>query len=406
MSEFRNPFTPGAGHQPPYLAGRESERKEFLRLLEQDTIFDNMLLTGLRGVGKTVLFDTLGPLTAEKNWCWVGTDLSEAASINEETLVTRVFTDLAAVTSDIVIDTVDVRRIGFSQESSQTESITLQSPYLKAIYDNTPGLASDKLKETLKYVWTVLSKQGYRGVVFAYDEAQNLSDNTADRDQYPLSMMLDVFQSLQRAELPLMLALSGLPTLFPKLVEARTYTERMFRVVSLESLNKDETRQAVLKPIESDKCPVKLDDKSVDIIYEKSGGYPYFIQFICREVYNAFIQRHGDNTPLSVPVKEIQNKLDNDFFSGRWQRATDRQRDLLTAVAHTMESEFSIQQIVESSRQCLEKPFSNSSQVSQILAALTEQGLVFKNRHGRYSLAVPMFDEFIRRQSRPSEGER
>lgn len=173
----------------------------------------------------------------------------------------------------------------------------------------------------------------------------------------------------------------------------------MFRVVSLESLNKDETRQAILKPIESEECPVMLDDASVNRIYEMSGGYPYFIQFICREVYNAFIQRQADSLQLSVPVKEIQNKLDNDFFSGRWQRATDRQRDLLTAVAHTMEDEFSIQQIVESSNQCLEKPFSNSSQVSQILVALAEQGLVFKNRHGRYSLAVPMFDEFIRRQS-------
>lgn len=396
MDEFKNPFTPGAGHQPPYLAGRESEREEFLHLLGQETILENMLLTGLRGVGKTVLFDTFGPLAAKQNWCWVGTDLSEAASLTEENLVTRIFTDLSAITSNIVIGTQDATSIGFIEEQDKKD-ITLGSAYLKAFYDFTPGLASDKLKKTLEYVWGVLSNKGYRGVVFAYDEAQNLSDN-AGKGQYPLSMMMDVFQYLQKTGLPLMLALSGLPTLFPKLVEARTYTERMFRVVSLESLNKEETRQAILKPIDSDECPVKLNDESVDIIYERSGGYPYFIQFICRETYNAFIQRRAAKKKLSVPVEEIQNKLDNDFFSGRWQRITDRQRDLLIAIAYTEESEFSIQQIAESSEQRLEKPFSNSSQVGQMLVTLAGQGLVFKNRHGRYSLAVPMFDEFIKRQ--------
>ncbi|MFL5899535.1 MAG: hypothetical protein ACJ76D_13955 [Solirubrobacterales bacterium] len=33
-----------------------------------------------------------------------------------------------------------------------------------------------------------------------------------------------------------MLALTGLPTLFPKLVEARTFSERMFRVILLDKL--------------------------------------------------------------------------------------------------------------------------------------------------------------------------
>ena len=399
MQGFRNPFTPGAGHQPPYLAGREAERAEFLRLLEQEIILENMILTGLRGVGKTVLFDTFCPLAAEKKWHWIGTDLSEAASLSEESLVTRIFTDLAAITSDIVIDKVSIPTIGFSQNPSEKKEITLNSSHLWAIYKEVPGLASDKLKATLRYAWDVLSGKGCRGIIFAYDEAQNLSDQHGN--DYPLSMILDVFQSLQKSKLPLMLALSGLPTLFPKLVEARTYAERMFRILSLESLTKDETRQAILKPIESDECPVKLNENSVDMIYDMSDGYPYFIQFICREIYNSFIQKHASNDQLLVPVEEIRNKLDNDFFSGRWQRATDRQRDLLTSAAYIGERgerEFSVQQIMEASKSRLEKPFSGGSQVNQILNSLMCQGLVFKNRHGRYSFAVPMLDEFIRRQ--------
>ncbi len=395
MNEFKNPFTPGAGHQPPYLAGRESEKTEFLRLLEQDTILENMILTGLRGVGKTVLFDTLRPLATQKQWCWVGTDLSESASLSEDALVTRIFTDLATITSSISVDRQTVHAPGFLSED-ETKDTTLGSAFLRAIYDSDNGLASDKLKATLKFVWHILSTQGYRGAIFAYDEAQNLSDHLDG--QYPLSMMLDVFQSLQKSGLPLMLAFSGLPTLFPKLVAARTYAERMFRVISLESLTRDESRQAILKPIESDKCPVELNEASVEKICDMSGGYPYFIQFICRETYNALIQRYAANANMSVPVEEIQNKLDNDFFSGRWQRATDRQRDLLVAAAHTQDDEFSIQQIVASSRRSLDKAFAGGSQVSQMLTTLINQGLVFKNRHGRYSFAVPMFDRFIRRQ--------
>ena len=57
--ELKNPFRPGAGHMPPYLAGREPEIEEFKKLLNQEVILENMVLTGLRGVGKTVLLDTL-----------------------------------------------------------------------------------------------------------------------------------------------------------------------------------------------------------------------------------------------------------------------------------------------------------------------------------------------------------
>jgi len=72
--DFENPFRPGAGHKPPFLAGREKERKEFQKLLGQKVILENMVLTGLRGVGKTVLLDTLKPLALGANWLWVGTD--------------------------------------------------------------------------------------------------------------------------------------------------------------------------------------------------------------------------------------------------------------------------------------------------------------------------------------------
>ena len=403
MIEFSNPFRPGAGHQPPYLAGREAEKNAFSKLLDQGIILENMVLTGLRGVGKTVLLESLKPLAISRGWVWAGTDLSEPTSLREEHVAIRLCTDLSPITSTIVVSTQAVQSIGFQAGETLVEQ-TLSYQALSDIYSQTPGLALDKIKVVLETAWQALSKicasdgAEFRGIVFAYDEAQNLADH-AVKDEYPLSLLLDVFQSLQRKGLPLMLVLTGLPTLFPKLVQARTFTERMFRVMDLQSLSSDDSRDAILLPIQNSQGAVLLSDQSVDTIIEMSAGYPYFIQFICKEVYDAFTQRLDKGEAASVPASEIRQKLDGDFFAGRWARATDRQRDLMFVIAslQSREDEFTVLEIVEKSRELLDRPFS-SSHTHQILTALSNQGLVFKNRHGKYSFAVPLLGAYIVRQ--------
>ena len=347
--------SPGAGHTPPYLAGRKEERREFLKLLNQDVILSNLILTGLRGVGKTVLLDTFKPLAVQRGWLWVGADLSESTTVDEERLATRILTDLAVATSNLVYDQREVRRPGFDGQTDLLDT-TLSYTTLRTVYEQTRGLVADRLKAALAFVWLTAraSPKPPRGIVFAYDEAQNMADH-AGKAEYPLSVMLDVFQSIQRQGAPFLLALTGLPTLFPKLVEARTYSERMFRVLFLNRLDPPDVREAIVKPIQEDGCPIT-----------------------------------GSNNP-GVPIKEITAKLDSDFFAGRWSRVTDRQRDLLYVVSmlDDPESEFSVQEIVELSKQLPVKRFS-SSHASQILAALIRSGIVYKNRYGKYSFAVPL----------------
>ncbi|HEU4599913.1 MAG TPA: hypothetical protein VFS26_09205 [Solirubrobacterales bacterium] len=391
---FTNPFRPGAGHRPPYLAGRLAEQKEFEKLLDQEIILENPLLTGQRGVGKTVLLETFKPLALQKGWIWVGTDLSESASVSEEALAIRLMADLSVATSTLVME--EAEAVGFAGERQE---VHLDFEALSRIFAATPGLIEYKLKAVLEVAARAIARDGNRGVVFAYDEAQNLADSEK-QDQFPLSLLLDVFQSIQRKEIPFMLALTGLPTLFPKLVEARTFTERMFRVIVLDKLDPESSREAILKPIDDANCPVKFTDDSVEMIVKQSGGYPYFIQFICREVFDSFVlmQRQEAPVPYSVPLDAITLKLDSDFFAGRWARATDRQRDLLWAIATLgkPDEEFTVQEVVEASKQ-LEKPFT-SSHVNQMLVSLCGAGLVYKNRFGKYSFAVPLFDRFILRQ--------
>lgn len=397
--DFKNPYQPGAGHMPPHLAGRAKEFKEFDRLLAQDTILENMVLTGLRGVGKTVLLESFKPKAMQAGWLWVGADLSESASISETNLALRLLTDLSVATSAFSIDLASAPTMGFTSKASQaTESVGLSYDVLEAIYEGTRGLVEDKIKAVLEFAAGVLRTHGRNRIIFAYDEAQNLADH-AGKEQFPLSVLLDVFQSIQRKGIPFMLTLTGLPTLFPKLVEARTFAERMFRVVTLGRLNEAESKEAIQKPIEVAECPVSFDDESVDIVTDQSAGYPYFIQFICREVFDIFIQQPSTT---GVPVDAIQRKLDTDFFAGRWAKVTDRQRELLWAIS-TLESaddEFTILELVDKCQAVLPKPFS-SSHVNQMLASLSQQGLIYKNRFGKYSFAVPLLGKFIQRTYEP-----
>ncbi|MBI5195328.1 MAG: ATP-binding protein [Nitrospirae bacterium] len=383
---------------PPYLAGRQKETNEFLQLLEQTTILDNMVLTGLRGVGKTVLLDKFKPLAIECKWLWVGTDLSESASVSEETIALRLITDLSVVTSNITIKREEKPALGFAAGKSVIDH-KLNYNTLIDIFKSIPGLVSDKLKGIFELVWKSLKPYNARGIIFAYDEAQTMTDH-AEKEQYPLSLLLDVFQSIQKKNIPFMLILTGLPTLFPKLVEARTFSERMFRVVFLDKLNRAESKDAIIKPIEDAKCPIKFNNDSIELIIRESGGYPYFIQFICREVYDVFLQKISDGKYPHVPIEEIIMKLDKDFFSGRWAKATDRQRELLAVIASlsNCQEEFTVQEVVEESKKHLTNSFS-SSHVNQMLLSLTNAGLVYKNRHGKYSFAVPLMDRFILRQN-------
>ena len=177
---FANPFRPGAGHRPPYLAGRKGEEAEFRRLLNQTTIMENMVLTGLRGVGKTVLLEHLKPIALQEGWLWVGTDLSESASISETNLAQRLLTDLSVVTRNISVGKQQRTELGFTGRKA-TEDIAVGYEFLASIFKSTPGLVSDKLKAVFLVVAPLVKSMKKKGVIFAYDEAQNLSDHARER---------------------------------------------------------------------------------------------------------------------------------------------------------------------------------------------------------------------------------
>src|SRR5262249_10951633 len=146
----------------------------------------NLILTGLRGVGKTVLMDDVyKPLALKKNWIWVGSDMSESAFVDEKSLCLRLMTDLSVFTSELTL-TKSEKGAGFKSETKQQRRMTFD--FLIECFERQPGLISDKLKGTLEFLWTAIQTTGKRGIVFAYDEAQVVQDRK-DKDQYPLALM-------------------------------------------------------------------------------------------------------------------------------------------------------------------------------------------------------------------------
>ena len=389
---MENPYRPGAGHRPPYLAGRTNETEGFINLLEQTVILQNLVLTGLRGIGKTVLLENFKPIATEKKWLWAGTDWSESASVNEASMATRILTDIALITSGLKVTEIPVREIGFDVHKHVLD-VHLDFNTLSALYENTPGLVSDKLKKVFEIVWEHLNTAGVQGIVFAYDEAQTLSDH-AEEHQYPFSILLDVFQSTQKKAIPFMLVLTGLPTLLTKLIECRTYTERFFKVTVLEKLNNEESRKAILKPLENQQ--MKFSEESIQQIIKESGGYPYFIQFMCKETFDIFTQQSRIGEKLSMPMDAIIRKLDNDFFAGRWAKVTERERDLMILIAKMGCQEFNVRDVVAYSKSGMFKAFTRSH-ISQMFSRLISSGLIYKNRKGIYSFAVPLLEKYILR---------
>src|SRR5262245_47945914 len=131
--QFKNPYRPGAGHMPPYLAGREAQYAEFDRLMDQEEILENLVLTGLRGVGKTVLLETFKPRAIERGWLWAAADLSESASISETALAERLLADLALISSAATVE--DPRSsIGFASPS-EPRAVPITHDILVGVYE-------------------------------------------------------------------------------------------------------------------------------------------------------------------------------------------------------------------------------------------------------------------------------
>lgn len=392
---IENPYRPGAGHPPPYLAGRMNEQDFFRRLLRQGFTTQNILVTGLRGFGKTVLLDQLRRLAEADGWLWVGNDLSESSSLSEERLALRILTDLARAFSDRMSQVAVKSTDKLSELNANAGAMTFDA--LKAHYERSPGLPSDKLKAVFQRAGAVINRAQLAGLVIAYDEAQCLSDH-AERNEFPMSMLIETVASLQRQDgsTPCLLVLSGLPQVFEQLTETRTYTERMFHVMTLDRLSRQDSNLAIRSPLSKLSPPLHATEGVIEKAVDLSGGYPFLIQFFGKELVDGLMNNGGVLHEDQFPDPACMERLDAGLFAARWNKTTDRQREFLRLIASRGESlDFSAQEI--SARSASDAQMTNA-QCSQALQALVDRGILYRTRHGRYAFTVPMSEAMILRR--------
>ncbi len=383
MNKLDNPFRPGNGIMPPYLAGREDEILWFINSLDSAlSLPQNLILSGIRGTGKTVLLRKFEAICTKKRWLLVRREFNN--KLNQEgEFLNALLTDIITKTKGISLVTkLKKPVIGFGEGYKDIEG-----DFISILIQKYKGPLGDRLEAILREVYEAILEAGYNGLVFLYDEFHFLEDGKVS-DNFPLSLLLESISHVQQEGLRYYLVLSGLPPLFLNLVKAKTYVERMFSVKSIGNLTKEASEKAIRLPLKNSNSI--FTHKLIDIIVEETRGYPYFLQFypyyLIQNIPKEKIGVEEFNGMYPLLLKE----LDESFFSGRFNRASESEQRILFVMAKFgPEVKFSeLREISEI----------NKNYLNQILISLIEKGLIFRVGRGKYKFTLPLFEKFLIRK--------
>lgn len=379
-----NPFRPGNGIMPPYLAGREDETFWFEKSLNSAiSLPQNLVLSGIRGTGKTVLLRKFEEICFKKKWLFVRREFNN--KLNQEgEFLNAILTDVIAKTEGISL-TKKLKKplIGFGRGYKED----IEGDFISVLIQKYKGPLSDRLEAILKDTHEAIVETGYNGLVFLYDEFHFIEDAKI-ADNFPLSLLLESFSHVQQEGFRYYLVLSGLPQLFPNLVKAKTYAERMFAVKSIENISKEASQKAIMLPLKN--SDINFTNELIDALVEETQGYPYFLQFYPYHLIQNIPKRKIGLKDFRVMHPLLLKELDESFFAGRFNRASDNEQRILFEMARLApEVKFS---------ELREKAKIDKNYLNQILISLMEKGLIFRIGRGKYKFTLPLFEKFLLRK--------
>jgi AAA ATPase domain len=386
MDPMRNPFSMSAGNPPAALTGREQQTDQFRRLLgrlRNGLNEQSMILSGLRGVGKTVLLLEFESVADSEGWT------------SPEPIEIRSDTNFRAELADAAYEAL-LRLNRRKAIGERLKSFTGLLAGFKAgvssdgktEFSFNPSAvkgATGDLERDLTHLFVELgetAKVHDTGVVFLIDEMQFLA-------RVELEATAAAMHRISQLQLPVALVGTGLPQLPGLIVEAKSYAERLFSYPKVGPLTSNAARGALLQPAEAE--GVTFDTAALDQIVESSGGYPTFIQAYGKEAWNmapnATIAL--DDVLASEPI--VQTKLDEEFFHVRFEKATPRERRYMAAMADLGDGPYRRSDVA---RLLGSKP----SATSAVRDSLIKKGLIYSPDHGAVDFTVPHFSPFMRRR--------
>lgn len=387
MNPIKNPFSPGAGSPPPELTGRADTIEAARILMGRAQLHKpekSLLLTGLRGVGKTVLLNKMETMADENGFKTIMIEAQEgrslAAALVPELRNVLYQLDLMKNAGDKVKRALMILRnfIGSVKLSYREFGIDLEPLPGKA---DTGDMTMD-LPELLLAVAEAADEKETEVVLFI-DELQILAP-------LEFTSLILAMHKLQQRQAPLVLIGAGLPTI-PRLAgEAKSYAERLFSYPIIGQLNRNDAYDALSLPVE--RAGIRFAENALAAIYQHSQGYPYFLQEWGYQVWNYLPE---DSTCIrKQDVANVADKvllrLDENFFRVRYDRLTDGERRFMRAMAELETGECRTADLADLLG-------AKASTITPTRSNLIKKGMVYSPRHGELAFSVPLFGDFMRR---------
>ncbi len=397
-----NPYSPGVGTRPKFLAGRGDQVRLFERALADYPLKRrNLRITGLRGVGKTVLLKEYAKIARRHGWVVVRHDLGPR--LQHES-------DFATAMSEYLRDAVQELSLKARAKSRIASALTAIGQVHVQIGEEVtvsvgPGAArgpksvlEDRLRRAVVEVGALARAQG-RGVALLFDEAHNLYDRPRHR-QYPLGALLSAVVAAQDDDepLPVMLVLCGLQPLTGNIHAARSNAERLFRAAEIGNLSltpgspgeMSAAAQALVLP----STTISFADGLAERIVADVSGYPYFIQWFGEALWDAADLEGADVITDELYARErlaIQRSLDDEFFEPRYRDARRGDQQTLRLAASLGGESFA--------KAALDAATTKSKGATAVsLNRLVGDNLVYRDEHGVYAYTAPLFGDFTRRR--------
>ena len=392
MDPVRNPFAPGAGQRPPELAGRDRELDAFDVVLERvarGRPERSLVLTGLRGVGKTVMLGELRSMALRAGWGAGKIEARPDADLRRplSAALHRAVRDLAVRhrAPDRVEHTLGVLK-AFALRSSPADA-KLRDRWQPGIDAPTVTGRADSgdmeidLVELFAEVASLAQDVG-AGIAVLIDEMQDLRPDD-------VSALCAACHELSQSRSPLVVVGAGLPHLPSVLSASKSYSERLFRYLRIDRLEREDADRALTVPASWEDA--KFEPEALEALYVASGGYPYFVQAYGKAAWDAAPTSPITDTDVAVAAPEAETELAVGFFGSRYERATPGEREYLSAMAELTGGRDEPVGTSEVAKHLARRP----SSLSPARDSLLKKGLVFSAQRGHIAFTVPHFGRYL-----------
>ena len=395
MDPVRNPYAPGAGQRPPELAGRDTELSAFDVVLERiahGRPERSLVLTGLRGVGKTVLLNQLRSAAISRGW---GTGKIEARP--DQSLRRPVSSALHMAlrelgprhrNQDSMDEVLGVLK-AFAHRQAEGPAAKVRDRWQPGIDVPAATGRADSgdmeidLVELLSDAAGVAADIG-SGIALFIDEMQDVQPDD-------VSAICAACHELSQQGAPLIVVGAGLPHLPAVLSASKSYSERLFRYLRIDRLDREAADRALLAPAERE--GVEFAPAALDALYEAADGYPYFVQAYGKVTWDVAASSPITSADVAMAAPVAEAELAVGFFGSRYDRATPAEREYMHAMAELGGEAGAAVSTSEVAVALGRKPAS----LSPARDSLIKKGLVYSAERGSIAFTVPHFGRYLLR---------